>query len=64
MTVPNFNENIYPCEFCDYFRSRPLGQDHEYACNNQRLSIIQRDNNNDKPCRLLLIYCPLKEVKE
>lgn len=18
MTVPNFNENIYPCEFCDY----------------------------------------------
>lgn len=61
MSVPNFNENIYPCEFCDCFISRSLGEYHEYKCNKQKLSIIQKYDEGDKACRLLLIYCPLKE---
>lgn len=62
MNVPDFNHNIYPCEFCDYFISKQSAQEHTYACNKQGLSITQKeDNDNDKPCRLLLIYCPLKE---
>lgn len=64
--VPNFNENVYPCEECDYFRSyvQNYGSPCKiqcFECTKQGVMIKRKDGSGDKGIRLLLIYCPYQD---